>query len=85
MKGEKVMKTRTVSFVVALALVAGLFTVGMAPAAAPPEKGGVFPGIRLPVPTDEAQKRYLGLEGDKAFGIPEIKAQMVIVEVFNTY
>ncbi len=77
------MKTRTVFFVVAL--VAGLLTPGMAPAAAPPEKGGVFPDIHLPVPTDEAQKRYLGLKGDKAFGIPEIKAQVVIVEVFNTY
>jgi hypothetical protein len=79
------MKTRTVFFVVALALVVGLLTLGTAPAAAPPDKGGVFPDIRLPVPTDEAQKRYLGLEGDKAFGIPEIKAQVVIVEVFNTY
>jgi len=79
------MKTRKVFFFVALALVAVLLTLGMAPAAAPPEKGGTFPDIRLPVPTDEAQKRYLGLEADKPFGIPEIKAQVVIVEVFNTY
>jgi len=54
-------------------------------AISPPEKGGTFPDIVLPVPADPADRRYLGLPENGTFKIPDIKAGVVIIEVFNMY
>jgi len=54
-------------------------------AISPPEKGGTFPDIVLPVPADAADRRYLGLPESGKFKIPDVKARVVIVEVFNMY
>ncbi len=62
-----------------------LLGVGTAWSASPPKKGGVFPEINLPVPTDPAQKGYLGLSQDTPFKIPQIKAEVIIIEIFNMY
>jgi len=51
----------------------------------PPVKGGVLPLITLPVPEDPDEKEYLGLSGSRFFRIPEIKAKVVIIEIFSTY
>jgi thiol-disulfide isomerase/thioredoxin len=50
-----------------------------------PSKGGKLPSIRLPVPKDSEEKNYLGLSGEGLFRIPQIKAEGVLIEVFNTY
>jgi len=54
-------------------------------ATTPPKKGEVLPEITLPVPEDSGFKDYLGLSGTGVFQIPQIKARVVIVEVFSMY
>jgi hypothetical protein len=51
----------------------------------PPSVGGALPPIKLVVPHDAQAKSYLGLSGGKYFAIPDIKAQVVIIEIFNMY
>ena len=51
----------------------------------PPVKGGVLPRVKLPVPKDPGEKSYLGLSGNGFFRIPQIKAQVVIIEIFSMY
>ena len=51
----------------------------------PPAEGGVLPEFELPVPQDSEARSYLGLTGGDTFTIPQIKAQMVIIEVYSMY
>jgi peroxiredoxin len=51
----------------------------------PPVKGGVLPPIRLPIPKDPIEKSYLGLSGEGSFRLPQIKAKVVIIEIFSMY
>ena len=51
----------------------------------PPQKGETLPVINLPFPKSPAEKSYLGLSGDGSFKIPQIKANVVIVEIFSMY
>ena len=72
-----------------LAVVITVFMIANSVSAAgyPPAVGGTLPDIKLSMPKDMADKNYLGL-GIFRFGsfkIPEIKAQLVIVEIFSMY
>ena len=51
----------------------------------PPAKGEVLPVMNLPMPKNPVEKGYLGLSGDGSFKIPQIKANVVIVEIFSMY
>jgi len=51
----------------------------------PPEKGETLPVFNLPIPKNPAEKTYLGLSGDGLFKIPQIKARVVIVEIYSMY
>ena len=51
----------------------------------PPEKGEVLPVIDLPVPKNPDERNYLGLSGSGLFKIPQIKAKVVIIEIFSMY
>lgn len=51
----------------------------------PPEKGEVLPTVTLPISKSPGEKGYLGLSGDGSFKIPQIKAKLVIVEIFSMY
>jgi thiol-disulfide isomerase/thioredoxin len=51
----------------------------------PPAKGSRLPPINLPIPKDPVEKKYLGLSGSGFFRIPQIKAQVVIIEIFSMY
>ena len=64
-----------------------LFSLGSgdALAASLPIKGGVLPALNLPVPKDTDERDYLGLSGAGSFRIPQIKARMVILELFSMY
>lgn len=65
-----------------------LFLTFMNPAFAadtPPAKGGVLPEIKLPIPKSPGEKGYLGLSGNGLFKIPQIKAKVVIIDVFSMY
>ncbi len=50
----------------------------------PPAVGDVLPEFTLSVPQNDGHREYLGVAG-KTFMIPEIKAQVVIVEIFSMY
>lgn len=54
-------------------------------AAEPPVEGGRLPEINLPVPDNAEEKKYLGLDQESFFRIPQIKADVVIVEMFSMY
>src|SRR4030043_1766256 len=55
------------------------------PANKPPAKGETLPVFNLPIPKSPAEKAYLGLSGDGFFKIPQIKAKVVIIEIFSMY
>ena len=63
-----------------------LFMVAVATAEGqPPPEGGVLPDFDLAVPDSAEHQAYLGLAGKKTFKIPEIKAEVVIIEIFSMY
>jgi thiol-disulfide isomerase/thioredoxin len=51
----------------------------------PPAKGGRLPPIKLPIPKDSGEKKYLGLSGSGFFRVPQIKTRVVIIEIFSMY
>ena len=51
----------------------------------PPAVGGVLPEFSLSVPKNNDHQEYLGVVGKQAFTIPEIKADVVIVQIFSMY
>lgn len=51
----------------------------------PPEKGETLPVFNLPIPKNPAEKAYLGLSGEGFFKIPQIKAKVVIIEIYSMY
>jgi hypothetical protein len=51
----------------------------------PPALGGVLPEFRLPVPKSDEHQNYLGVGGKEVFSIPEIRAEVVIIEIFSMY
>ena len=51
----------------------------------PPAVGGVLPDFSLAVPKNDDHQSYLGVAGKDAFQIPEIKAEVVIIEIFSMY
>jgi len=50
-----------------------------------PIEGGVFPEIILSAPQTAHEKDYLGITGTDPFKISQIKADVVIVEIFSMY
>jgi hypothetical protein len=51
----------------------------------PPAEGGTLPQIVLRVPGDSDLQQYLGIAGKETFTIPEINAEVVIIEIFSMY
>ena len=51
----------------------------------PPPKGGPLPSFKLPIPKDPDEKAYLGLSGDGFFKVTQIKAEVVVIEIFSLY
>ena len=51
----------------------------------PPPEGGVLPDMEFSVPKNTKHREYLGLSEKDTFKIPEIKADVVIVEIFSMY
>jgi len=62
-----------------------LLPMSLVAAMQPPPEGGVLPEIVLTVPENVWQREYLGLEATGEFKIPQIKAQVVIIEIFSMY
>ena len=51
----------------------------------PPAEGDILPEIVLSAPENSELQQYLGLTGKKTFTIPEIKAEVVLIEIFSMY
>jgi len=66
-------------------LVTILLPMGLVAAVQPPPEGGVLPEIVLTVPQNDWQQEYLGLDAIREFKIPQIQAQVVIIEIFSMY
>ena len=76
----KIFKTATVLIGVLL------LTSGFSSAASqPPSVGGVLPDFFLSVPKNDDHQSYLGVTGKETFSIPEIKADVVIIQIFSMY
>jgi len=69
------------------ALAACLFALNGASVVAekPTITGDALATIQLPVPQDPGAKNYLGLTGEGSFALSQIKAPVVIIEIFNMY
>jgi peroxiredoxin len=50
-----------------------------------PRPGDPLPSITLPAPEEGAHKTYLGLSEGDSFRISQIKARVVIIEIFSMY
>jgi peroxiredoxin len=50
-----------------------------------PKKGDIFPDIEFKKPSKSEDKEYLGLKGWGDFKIADIKAEVVIIELFSMY
>lgn len=74
------------SLLAALACVLVLLVSGPARAADQPKEGQAFPALELAKPTQAAALKYLGLPpGAGVFSLGQVKAQVVLVEVFSMY
>ena len=51
----------------------------------PPAQGGVLLDFTLAVPGDLDHQQYLGIEAKESFNVSDIKAQVLIIEIFNMY
>ena len=68
-----------------------VLTVDKGHAVQPPPVGGQLPDFELSIPAGDNDKAYLGLPGDKlyfgrgVFKVPQMGAQVVILQVFSMY
>ncbi len=84
-RGKEVMKSMLICRTMVIAVFFLMLHSGSALAASGQQTGGVLPDIDLPVPEDATRKSYLGLSGEGLFQIPQIKAEVVIIEIFSMY
>lgn len=82
---EKEMTKKILFFLAAMAICLPLFAYPILASVSPPKEGGVLPMINLPVPQSHTARTYLGLSGEGFFTIPQIKAKVVIIEIFSMY
>ena len=50
-----------------------------------PSTGESFPDLTLAMPEKANQKEYLGLKGNGSFRLSQIKADLLIIEIFSMY
>ncbi|MFO7687525.1 MAG: TlpA disulfide reductase family protein [Desulfobacterales bacterium] len=71
--------------VMVMVLLVMVFFDGVSVANQPPPEGGVLPKFELPVPETAKHRQYLGLDQKTVFSIPDIEAEVVIIEIFSMY
>ncbi|MBW2558859.1 MAG: TlpA family protein disulfide reductase [Deltaproteobacteria bacterium] len=76
---------RILTYLVAVALCALIFNSPVLAAKSPPAKGSILPEIKLVIPSNHSYRSYLGLHASGFFKIPEIRARVVIIEIFSMY
>ena len=75
----------TLKFILAVILCPYIIAVFAGAETKPPTEGGTLPEIVLSAPENSELQQYLGIAGEKTFTIPEIKAEVVIIEIFSMY
>ena len=75
----------TLKFIAALSVWFIMVSVALGSDSMPPAENGVLPEIVLKVPESPELQQYLGLTGKKTFKIPDIKSEIVIIEIFSMY
>lgn len=87
-KGKIIMneprKTRFIHFALPIVLLI-IFPFTTAAAMSPPAEGAMLPTLDLPIPDNSEYRDYLGLTGQGSFQIPQIKARVVITEIYSLY
>ena len=78
------MRRNTCQLILMLSLLLA-FPCWVSAANQPPPEGGVLPNFELPVPETPQFRQYLGLDKKSVFSIPDIKAEVVIIEIFSMY
>ena len=69
-----------------IGLIAGAVQADSSPSASKaPQAGQTLPLFNLPVPADPEHQAYLGLPTTGEFNIGNIKAELVIIEIFSMY
>lgn len=74
-------KTAVLISVMAMLMIAAVCTADVNP----PQVGSIFPEIELLKPADSVHLKYLGLSGSGSFKINQVKADVVIIEIFSMY
>jgi len=69
----------------AVAIFVLVFNAQSLGASSTPKQGGTLPAMKLNVPEDPVLRSYLGLSGEGLFEISEIKAEVVIIQIFSMY
>jgi thiol-disulfide isomerase/thioredoxin len=86
MRGEPIMKKKYNGLIIFVFIAVALSLFVCASMAKSVSAGSTgFPNFELPMPGSEADKGYLGLGGSGNFKIGQIKAQVLIIEVFSFY
>ena len=70
---------------IAIAVCALIFNSPVQATKSPPAKSEMLPEINLAVPTEPGNRSYLGFPAGDFFKIPQIKARVVIIEIFSMY
>ncbi len=79
------MYSRTVFRYLSILLIAALSSVSSVHGM-PPVVGKSMPAFKLPVPRSRVEREYLGISPNrKSFTVQDIKAEVVIVEIFSMY
>ena len=76
---------RVYRYLVVLAVCCLLTVLRVEADSQPPPQGGVLPDFALVMPKDLDHQQYLGITGKDSFKVSEIKARVLIIEIFNMY
>lgn len=79
------MTKKTMILLAALAICLVAFHGARVAAEEPLITGDILATIQLPVPQDPEAKNYLGLTEEGSFSLSQIKAQVIMIEIFNMY
>ncbi len=63
----------------------GVFFPLNASAAQPPAAGDTLTALKLAVPAERGDRAYLGLSGGDFFELPQVKGEVIILEVMSMY
>jgi peroxiredoxin len=81
-----IMMTRRIITVVPVAVLWAVLLVSLASASKmPPQPNGPLPDFKLTVPERATDRDYLGLTTTGSFTVAQIKAHVVIIEIFSMY